>query len=112
MRGEIMMATVSELEHPRVVSRDEWLAARRELLAKEKALTRQKDALAAERRRLPWVKVEKTYTFDGPGGKLTLADLFEGKSQLIVYHFMFGPEWKEGWGAIHVIHAKRTTRAR
>jgi predicted dithiol-disulfide oxidoreductase (DUF899 family) len=96
MRGEIMMATVSELEHPRVVSRDEWLAARRELLAKEKALTRQKDALAAERRRLPWVKVEKTYTFDGPGGKLTLADLFEGKSQLIVYHFMFGPEWKEG----------------
>src|SRR5437762_4789028 len=93
--GEIMMAT-TKMEHPRVVSQAEWLAARKELLAKEKALTRQRDALAAERRKLPWVKVEKPYVFDAPGGKVTLAELFEGRSQLIVYHFMFGPEWQEG----------------
>lgn len=81
---------------PRVVSREEWLAARRELLAKEKQLTRQKDAVSAERRKLPWVKIEKEYVFEGPDGKQTLADLFDGKSQLIVYHFMFGPDWAEG----------------
>jgi len=81
---------------PRVVSREEWLRARKALLEKEKALTRQKDAVAAERRKMPWVKVEKEYAFDGPNGKVTLADLFEGKSQLIIYHFMFGPEWEEG----------------
>jgi predicted dithiol-disulfide oxidoreductase (DUF899 family) len=79
-----------------VVSREEWLAARRDLLVKEKALTRLRDALAAERREMPWVKVEKKYLFDGPGGKATLADLFGGKSQLIVYHFMLGPGWAEG----------------
>jgi predicted dithiol-disulfide oxidoreductase (DUF899 family) len=79
-----------------VVSREEWLTARRELLVKEKALTRLRDALAAERREMPWVKVEKKYLFDGPGGKATLADLFGGKSQLIVYHFMLGPGWAEG----------------
>ena len=85
-----------QIEHPRVVSQAEWLAARKELLKKEKELTRQKDAISAQRRELPWVRVEKEYTFDAPSGKRTLADLFEGKSQLIVYHFMFGPEWQEG----------------
>jgi predicted dithiol-disulfide oxidoreductase (DUF899 family) len=79
-----------------VVSQDEWLAARKDLLGKEKDFTRQRDALSAERRKLPWVRVEKNYVFDTPGGKKTLADLFSGKSQLIVYHFMFGPGWEEG----------------
>ena len=88
--------TQSTVEHPKVVSQEEWLTARRELLAKEKQLTRQSDALAAERRKLPWVKVEKQYVFDTPGGKKTLAELFEGRSQLIVYHFMFGKDWNEG----------------
>jgi predicted dithiol-disulfide oxidoreductase (DUF899 family) len=83
-------------DHPKIVSQDEWLRARKKLLAKEKQLTHQRDALNAERRELPWVKVEKEYIFDGPGGKMTLADLFDGKSQLIVYHFMFGPDWNEG----------------
>ena len=83
-------------QHRKVVSQAEWLAARKELLKKEKELTRQKDALSAERRQLPWVKVEKNYVFDGPSGKVTLADLFDGKSQLIIYHFMFGPDWQEG----------------
>ena len=80
----------------RVVSRTEWLAARRELLAKEKQHTRERDALNALRRELPWVKVEKNYLFDGPDGKVSLADLFQGRSQLIIRHFMFGPGWKEG----------------
>ena len=79
-----------------VVSRDEWLAARKELLRKEKEFTRLRDQLSAERRALPWVKVEKTYVFDGPDGKVTLADLFGGRSQLVVKHFMFGPDWSEG----------------
>jgi predicted dithiol-disulfide oxidoreductase (DUF899 family) len=82
--------------HPKIVSQDEWLAARKELLAKEKQLTRERDALNAERRELPWTKVEKKYVFDGSNGKETLGDLFQGKSQLIVYHFMFGPDWNEG----------------
>jgi predicted dithiol-disulfide oxidoreductase (DUF899 family) len=86
----------TNIEHPRVVSQDEWLTARKELLAKEKQLTRQRDALNAERRELPWVKVDKIYVFEGPNGNETLADLFEGRGQLIVYHFMFGPEWNEG----------------
>jgi len=80
----------------KVISRDEWLAARKALLAEEKALTRQRDALAQRRRELPWVKVEKNYVFDTPAGKKPLAELFGGCSQLVVYHFMFGPEWKEG----------------
>jgi predicted dithiol-disulfide oxidoreductase (DUF899 family) len=84
------------IENPKIVSRDKWLAARKNLLAKEKRLTRERDALAAERRQLPWVKVEKNYVFDSPGGKKTLADLFDSRSQLIVYHFMFSPEWNEG----------------
>jgi predicted dithiol-disulfide oxidoreductase (DUF899 family) len=78
------------------VSRDEWLAARKQHLAKEKECTRLRDELSRQRRELPWVKVEKRYVFDGPDGKKTLADLFEGRSQLIVYHFMFGPGWEEG----------------
>jgi predicted dithiol-disulfide oxidoreductase (DUF899 family) len=84
------------IEHPKTVSRAEWLAARKELLVKEKQLTRQRDEIDQQRRALPWVKVEKSYTFDGPDGQRALADLFDGRSQLIVSHFMFGPGWKEG----------------
>lgn len=80
----------------KVVSRDEWLAARRAHLANEKALTRARDALSRERRELPWVRVEKEYVFDGPNGRETLSDLFAGRSQLIVKHFMLGPDWEEG----------------
>src|ERR1700682_4863993 len=95
MKGRIKMPT-NTIENPKIVSRDEWLGARKKLLAKEKQLTHERDAIAAERRQLPWVKVEQNYGFDGPNGKATLADLFDGKSQLIIYHFMFGPEWNEG----------------
>jgi predicted dithiol-disulfide oxidoreductase (DUF899 family) len=83
-------------QHHRVVSRDEWIQARREHLKHEKELTHLRDKLAVERRALPWVKIEKAYAFDTPTGRKSLADLFDGRSQLIVYHFMFGPEWKEG----------------
>jgi predicted dithiol-disulfide oxidoreductase (DUF899 family) len=83
------------VEHA-VVSPEEWLVARKELLAKEKEFTRQRDALSAERRKLPWVRVEKQYSFDSPDGRKTLAGLFGRASQLIVYHFMFGPNWEEG----------------
>ena len=83
------------MEH-RIVSQDEWVAARKQLLVKEKEFTRLRDRLAAERRALPWVKVEKPYVFDGPDGKETLADLFGGHSQLIIKHFMIGPGWSEG----------------
>ncbi len=79
-----------------VVSQDQWLAARKALLAKEKQFTKQRDELNRQRRELPWVKVDKTYLFDGPNGKQTLAELFDGRSQLIVYHFMFGPGWEQG----------------
>lgn len=79
-----------------VVSRNEWLDARRGLLAKEKAFTRARDALSAERRALPWVRVEKDYLFDGVGGTRSLGDLFAGRSQLIVYHFMYHPDWEAG----------------
>jgi predicted dithiol-disulfide oxidoreductase (DUF899 family) len=78
------------MQHP-VVSREEWLTAREALLVKERAMTHQLDALRAERRQLPWVKVEKSYVFEGPEGKCTLADLFRGHSQLAVYHFMMTP---------------------
>lgn len=80
----------------KIVSRQEWLAARKELLAQEKEFTRQRDAISAKRRELPWVKVEKNYVFDGPDGKVSLAELFRDKSQLIIYHFMFGPGWEQG----------------
>jgi predicted dithiol-disulfide oxidoreductase (DUF899 family) len=79
-----------------VVSRDEWLAARTEHLRREKEFSKLRDQLSAERRALPWVRVDKTYTFDTPDGPRTLADLFDGRSQLIVYHFMFAPSWEEG----------------
>jgi len=80
----------------KVVSREEWLAARKAHLAKEKELTRLRDQLSQHRRDLPWVRVEKEYVFDGPKGKETLSQLFDGRGQLIVYHFMFGPDWSEG----------------
>jgi predicted dithiol-disulfide oxidoreductase (DUF899 family) len=83
-------------EHPKVVSPAEWLAARKELLKREKEFSRLRDQLSKQRRELPWEKVEKVYVFDGPKGKETLADLFGGRSQLIVYHFMLGPGWAEG----------------
>ncbi len=81
---------------PDIVTREEWLIAREELLAKEKAATRARDALNAARRRLPMVEVDKEYYFDGSDGKATLLDLFDGREQLIVYHFMFAPEWEAG----------------
>ncbi len=82
-------------DHP-VVSKDAWLEARRRLLAKEKEFTRLRDELSQARRELPWQAIEKNYVFDGPDGKQTLAELFEGRSQLIVYHFMFDPAWEAG----------------
>src|SRR5580698_4592844 len=88
------MSTMS-VSH-KIVSEKEWLAARKNLLAREKELTRERDELNRQRRELPWVRVEKNYVFDGPNGKETLADLFAGRSQLIVQHFMLGPGWKEG----------------
>jgi len=84
------------MSQPRIVSRDEWLAARKQHLSKEKELTHLRDRLSAERRDLPWVKVDKAYVFEGPKGKETLGDLFDGRSQLVVYHFMFGPGWEQG----------------
>ncbi|MDO9417225.1 DUF899 domain-containing protein [Pararhizobium sp.] len=79
-----------------VVSREEWLEARRALLAREKEETRLRDAVNAERLALPWVKVDKDYVFDTPDGRKSLSELFDGRSQLLVYHFMFGPEWEAG----------------
>ena len=81
---------------PRIVSHAEWLAARKTLLAEEKAFTKARDELSAKRRKMPWVRVETDYAFTGPKGKETLADLFEGRSQLIIYHFMYGPDWGQG----------------
>jgi predicted dithiol-disulfide oxidoreductase (DUF899 family) len=95
IKGGFVM-TKSTIEHPKVVSQAEWLAARKKLLAKEKEFTRLRDQMSAERRKLPWVKVEKQYVFDGPDGKKTLAELFEGRRQLLVQHFMFGPGWEQG----------------
>jgi len=81
---------------PKVVSRDEWLAARKALLVNEKEHMQAGDRLSAERRELPWVKIEKDYVFDAPEGKVSLADLFDGRSQLIVHHLMFHPNWEAG----------------
>jgi predicted dithiol-disulfide oxidoreductase (DUF899 family) len=89
-KGERSMKTTG-MGLPRAVSRAEWLAARDALLIKEKEATRARDALNAERRRLPMVKIEKDYVFEGPNGKASLLDLFEGRRQLIIYHFMFDP---------------------
>jgi predicted dithiol-disulfide oxidoreductase (DUF899 family) len=83
------------MDHHAVVSRDEWLKARIELLAKEKEFTRARDELSRQRRELPWVRVEKDYVFDGPRGQQSLSELFAGCHQLVVYHFMFGPDWDE-----------------
>ena len=106
---------------PRVVSREEWLVARKDLLAREKELTRQRDALNADRRRLPMVRIEKDYTFEGPEGSVGLLGLFGGRHQLIVRHFMFDPRWEEGCpscsagadeiseGLLAHLHARDTT---
>jgi predicted dithiol-disulfide oxidoreductase (DUF899 family) len=104
---------------PQVVSRDEWLVARSGLLAKEKEFTRQRDALNAERRRLPMVEIDKTYVFEGRDGTASLLDLFEGRSELLTYHFMFDPDWDEGCpscsfvfdniGHLAHLHARDTT---
>jgi predicted dithiol-disulfide oxidoreductase (DUF899 family) len=85
-----------DLTGHRVVSREEWIMERTAFLKREKEFTRERDELSRQRRELPWVKVEKPYSFDGPNGKETLADLFAGKSQLVVYHFMFNPAWADG----------------
>src|SRR5437588_4755463 len=81
---------------PRIATGDEWLAARMELLVAEKELTRRRDALNAKRRNLPMVEIERNYTFDSPSGTVGLIDLFEGRPQLIIYHFMFDPDWEDG----------------
>jgi predicted dithiol-disulfide oxidoreductase (DUF899 family) len=108
---------------PQVVSREDWLRARKELLDKEKELTRRRDALNAERRRLPMVEIDKDYVFEGPKGKASLLDLFEGRRQLIVGHFMFDPSWDDGCpscsagadeiadGLLEHLHARDTTLA-
>ena len=84
------------MQNQNIVPRDEWLKARRKLLEEEKQFTRLRDQLSLKRRKLPWVKVDTEYLFEGPDGKQSLSDLFEDKSQLIVYHFMYGPDWQEG----------------
>src|SRR3954452_23151041 len=106
---------------PQVVSREEWLGARKARLAREKKLTRQRDALNADRRRLPMVEIVKHYEFEGPDGKASLLDLFEGRRQLIVGHFMFDPSWEDGCpscsagademspGLVAHLHARDTT---
>ena len=106
---------------PQIVGRDEWLAARAALLEEEKALTRRRDALSAERRRLPMVEVETEYVFRGPEGEASLLDLFDGRRQLIVGHFMFDPRWEAGCpscsagadeisaGLLAHLHARDTT---
>jgi predicted dithiol-disulfide oxidoreductase (DUF899 family) len=104
---------------PEVVSHDDWFVARRELLAKEKELTRARDRLNAARRRLPMVHVDKPYTFNGPDGPVSLLDLFEGRQQLVMHHFMFGPDWDQpcpscssaadGIGNLRQLHVRNTT---
>src|SRR6188508_1583509 len=109
------MSQMSTHNH-RIVSHEDWLKERKAHLAAEKAFTRARDDLSRQRRDLPWVKVEKNYVFDSPSGKKTLGDLFAGRSQLIVYHFMLGPDWGEGCpscsyladhfdgAALHLVH--------
>ncbi len=91
-----MTTDTSTAAHPPSATRGEWLEARKALLEQEKALTREYDAINAQRRRLPMVRLDKQYTFDTPEGRRTLLDLFEGQRQLIIYHFMFDPEWEQG----------------
>ncbi len=90
-----MATQVSPIQNPRVVSHEQWVTERVAFMAKEKELTRLRDELSRQRRELPWEKVTKPYVFEGPRGKETLAELFEGRSQLVVYHFMFSPSWNE-----------------
>src|SRR5215471_12660259 len=98
MKTETMepKAGANEVNPSKIASKQEWLVARKDLLTREKQLTRLRDEVSRHRRELPWVKVDKKYVFDGPNGRETLADLFDGRSQLIVYHFMLGPGWEEG----------------
>jgi predicted dithiol-disulfide oxidoreductase (DUF899 family) len=93
---KLMESKTGLMEDREIVSEADWLVARKDLLTREKEFSRQRDALSAARHSLPWVKIDKKYVFDGPKGKETLAELFDGRSQLIVYHFMFGPDWEEG----------------
>jgi predicted dithiol-disulfide oxidoreductase (DUF899 family) len=112
-----MTTTVGNL--PEVVSREEWLIARKDLLAKEKEVTLARDRLNADRRRLPMVRVDKRYTFDGPDGTVSLLDLFDGRQQLVMHHFMFGPDWDsgcpscssaaDGIGNLRQLHVRNTT---
>src|ERR1700680_2261118 len=109
------------MDDPQIVPRDAWLAARRQLLGKEKEFTRQPDGLNAERRRLPMTEIDKEYVFEGRGGKPSLPDLFEDRGQLLIYHFMFAPDWEEGCkscsfladniGHLAPLHARDTTLA-
>jgi len=115
-----MTTATTEKPAAKIVSPADWLAARKALLAKEKEFTRLRDDLSRQRREMPWEKVEKKYKFEGPKGTETLADLFDGRSQLVIYHFMFGPGWKEGCpscsfladsfdaAAIHMAHRDTT----
>jgi len=116
-----MRKTQNNAQLPKVVSRDEWLDARKELIKKEKEATRARDSLNAERRRLPMVEIEKDYVFEGPDGKGSLLDLFKGRRQLIIRHFMYDPSWESGCpscsaaadevseGLIKHLHARDTT---
>ena len=88
--------TKTDLNKHKVVSQKEWREARKKLLLQEREFTHLRDQLSRQRREMPWVKVEKNYIFDGPAGETPLAELFEGRSQLVVYHFMFAPDWEEG----------------
>src|SRR5215510_16252700 len=114
-----MTTTERTLPHPKIVSRDEWLVERQQHLEHEKAATKHLDRLRAERRRLPMVRIEKDYVFDGPEGKRSLKDLFDRRRQLIVYHFMFDPAWDKGCagctgyvnalGDLSMLHTRDTT---
>ena len=95
--------TSSNIPHPLVVTREQWLVERKKLLTHEKELTKHYDRVNAERRRLPMVKIDKDYVFDGPNGKRISRTLFEGRRQLIVYHFMFDPSWDKGCPAARVM---------
>src|SRR5215470_12498114 len=93
---QIEQSEGGSMQQHTIVAPDEWLAARRELLAQEKEFTRLRDQLSERRRALPWERVTKRYVFDGPGGARSPSELFDGRSQLVVYHFMFHPSWNEG----------------